>query len=112
MWKVPVWGMTFQLPQQTLIIRIVSQGEFTKCSRFQISHLLVTVEFTDLCCGYLQLNLPVTCENIKCYSNIQIITWMKSNNFFNNLLSLALSLPCVTKTEFLLTISIQYQADK
>ena len=24
-WKVPAWGMTFQLPQQTLIIRIASE---------------------------------------------------------------------------------------
>ena len=24
-WKVPAWGTTFQLPQQTLIIRIASQ---------------------------------------------------------------------------------------
>ena len=36
---VPAWGLTFQLPQQTLIIRIVSQSVFTKCSSFQISHL-------------------------------------------------------------------------
>ena len=26
MWKVPVWELTFQLPQQTVIIRIASQG--------------------------------------------------------------------------------------
>ena len=44
-WKVPAWGMTFQLTQQTVIIRIVSQGVFTKCSSFQISHLIVEVEF-------------------------------------------------------------------
>ena len=31
MWKVLAWGMTFQLPQQNAIIRIASQGEFTKC---------------------------------------------------------------------------------
>ena len=46
MWKVPAWGMTFQLPQQTLIIRIASQAVFTKCSSFQISLLIVTLEFT------------------------------------------------------------------
>ena len=44
--KVFAWGLTFQLPQQTEIIRNASQGVFTKCSRFQISHLIVTVEFT------------------------------------------------------------------
>ena len=65
MWKVPAWGMTFQLPQQTLIIRIASQGVFTKCSSFQISHL--TVEFTPFR-GYLWLDYSVTYENIKCYS--------------------------------------------
>ena len=31
MWVVPAWGLTFQLPQQTVIIRIASQGVFTKC---------------------------------------------------------------------------------
>ena len=46
MWKVPAWGLTFQLPQQTVIIRIESQGVFTKCSSFQISHLILTVKFT------------------------------------------------------------------
>ena len=46
MWKVPAWGMTFQLPQQNAIIRIASQGEFTKCSSFQISHLIVTAKYT------------------------------------------------------------------
>ena len=46
MWKVPAWGLTFQLPQQTVIIRIASQSVFTKCSTFQISRLIVTVEFT------------------------------------------------------------------
>ena len=46
MWKVPALGLTFQLPQQTLIIRIASQGVFTNCSSFQISHLIVAVEFT------------------------------------------------------------------
>ena len=39
MWMVPAWGLTFQLPQQTLIIRIASQGIFTNCSSFHISHL-------------------------------------------------------------------------
>ena len=43
--KVPAWGLTFQLPQQTIIIRIASQGVFTKCSSFQISYLILTVEF-------------------------------------------------------------------
>ena len=46
MWKVPAWELTFQLPQQIVIVRIASQGVFTKCSSFQISHLIVTVEFT------------------------------------------------------------------
>ena len=43
MWKVPVWELTFQLPQQTVIIRIASQSVSTKCSSFQSSHLIVTV---------------------------------------------------------------------
>ena len=30
---VPAWGLTFQLPQRTVIIRVASQGVFTKCSR-------------------------------------------------------------------------------
>ena len=46
MWKVPTWGLTSQLPLQTVIVRIASQDVFTKCSSFQISHLIVTVEFT------------------------------------------------------------------
>ena len=87
MWIIPAWGLTFQLPQQTLIIRIASRGIFTQCSSFQISHLIVTMEFTPFR-GYLQLDHPVTCENIKCYSHIQIIN--ESYNFFNNLLPLTL----------------------
>ena len=54
MWKVPAWGMTFQLPQQTLIIRIASQAVFTKCSSFQISHLIVTLEFTPFMTSFAQ----------------------------------------------------------
>ena len=50
-------------------------------------HLIGTVEFTPFW-GYLQLYYPVTCENIKCYSHIKIITWMKSYNLFNDLLPL------------------------
>ena len=46
MGKVPAWGLTFQLPQQTVVIRIVGQGVFIKCSSFKISHLTVTVEVT------------------------------------------------------------------
>ena len=46
MWKVPVWGLTFQSPQQTAINRIASQGLFTKCSSFQISHVTVALKFT------------------------------------------------------------------
>ena len=42
---VLAWGLTFQLPYQTLIITIASQGVFIKYSSFQISHLIVTVEF-------------------------------------------------------------------
>ena len=45
MWKVPAWGLTFQLPQQTVIIRVASQGVFTMCSSFQISQLILAVEF-------------------------------------------------------------------
>ena len=74
MWKVPVWGLTFRLPRQIVVIRIASQGVFTKCSSFQISYQTVTVEFTPFG-GCLQLDYPVTCENIKCYSHNQIITW-------------------------------------
>ena len=46
MWKVPAWGLTFRLPQQTVIIQIANQGAFTKCSSFQIGRVIVTVEFT------------------------------------------------------------------
>ena len=46
MWKVPAWVLTFQLPQPTLIIRIASQGVFTMYLSLQITHLIVTVEFT------------------------------------------------------------------
>ena len=87
MWKVPAWGLTFQLPQQTVIIRIASQGIFPKCSSFQSSHLIVTDEFTPFW-FHLQLDHPVTCENIKCYSHIQILAWIKRYNFFNNQLPL------------------------
>ena len=73
-WKVPAWGITFQLPQQTAIIRIASQGVFTKYSSFQISHLILTVEFNPFG-GYLQHDHPVTFEiMLKCYLHIQIIT--------------------------------------
>ena len=44
-WKVLAWRLTFQLPQQTVIIRTASRGVFTKCSSFQISHLILTMEF-------------------------------------------------------------------
>ena len=67
-WKVPAWRQTFQFPQQTVIIRTASQGVFTKYSSVQISHLIFTVEFTPFW-GYLKLDHPVTCENIKCYSH-------------------------------------------
>ena len=46
MWKVPAWGLTFQSPQQSVIIRIASHGVFTKCLSFQIGHVIVAVEFT------------------------------------------------------------------
>ena len=46
MWMVPAWGLTFQVPQQTVIIRIANQGVFTKCSSFKSSDLFVAVEFT------------------------------------------------------------------
>ena len=46
MWLVPAWGLTFKLPQQTVVIRIASQGVFTKCSSLKRSDLFVTVEFT------------------------------------------------------------------
>ena len=72
MWVVLAWGLTFQLPQQTAIIRIASQGVFTKCSSFKSSDIFVTIEFTSFR-GHLQLDHPITCENIKCYSHIQIL---------------------------------------
>ena len=50
---------------------------FIKCSSFQISHLIVTVEFAPFG-TYRQLDHPVICGNIKCYSHNQIITWIKS----------------------------------
>ena len=74
--------MTFKLPQQTAIIQIASQSVFPKCSSFQISDLIVTVKFTSFW-GYLQLDDPATCKNIKCHSHIQTITWIKSYNFYN-----------------------------
>ena len=46
MWRVPAWGMTFQLPQQTVNMRTASHGVFAKCLSFQISHVIVTMEFT------------------------------------------------------------------
>ena len=85
MWKVPAWRLILQWSQESVIIQIASQGIFTKCSSFQISHQIVTVKLTPLWC-YLQLDHPVTCENIKCYSHIQIVTRVKSYNLFNNLL--------------------------
>ena len=72
MWVVPAWGLTFQLPQETVIIRIASQGVFTMCTSFKSSDLFATVEFTPFR-HHLQLDHPVTCENIKCYSHIQIL---------------------------------------
>ena len=89
MWTVPAWGLTFQLPQKTLIIRIASQDVFTKCTSFQTCLLIVTVELTPFW-GYLQLGHPVTYENIKCCSHFQIPTQMKSYSYFNNLLTLTL----------------------
>ena len=38
MWKVPAWGLTFQLPQQTVIIRIASQGVYLPSA--QVSELV------------------------------------------------------------------------
>ena len=46
MWMVPAWELTYQLPQQTVIIRIASPGLFTKCLSFKSSDLFVTVELT------------------------------------------------------------------
>ena len=80
MWKVPAWGLTFQIPQQTVIMRIASQSVFTKCSSFRSSHLIVTAKFPPFW-GHLQLDHPVTSENIKCYSHFQILVWIKSYNF-------------------------------
>ena len=82
MWMVPGWGLTFQLPQQTVIIRIASQGVFTKCSSFKSSYLTVTVEFTPFW-GHLQLDHPVTCENIKCYSHKVPILYLFYIYFLN-----------------------------
>ena len=72
-------GLTFQLPQQTVIIRTASQGIFSKCSSLQIS-LVVRVKSSPFR-GYLQLDHPVTSENNKCYSHIQMITKIKNDNF-------------------------------
>ena len=46
MWVAFAWRLTFQLPQQTVIIRIANQGVFTKCLSFKSSDLFVAVEFT------------------------------------------------------------------
>ena len=46
MWMVPAWELTYQLPQQTVIIRIASPGLFTKCLSFKSGDLIVTVELT------------------------------------------------------------------
>ena len=46
MWKVPVRELTFQVPQQIVIIQIASQDVLTKSSSFQIGHEIVTVRFT------------------------------------------------------------------
>ena len=46
MWLAPAWGIKFQLSQKTVIIRITSQGVFTKYSSFKISYQIVTVDFT------------------------------------------------------------------
>ena len=51
----------------------LTEGVFTKYSSFLTSYLVFTVEFTPFL-GCLQLDHPVTCENIKCYSHTQIIT--------------------------------------
>ena len=64
MWRVPAWGMTFQLPQQTVNMRTARHGVFAKCLSFQISHVIVTMESTPFR-GYLQLDHPVTCKDIK-----------------------------------------------
>ena len=32
-WKFPAWGLTFQLTQQTVIIRIASQGRIYQVLR-------------------------------------------------------------------------------
>ena len=37
MWKVPAWGLIFQLPQQTVIISIANLGIFTSA---QVSNLV------------------------------------------------------------------------
>ena len=59
----------------------------TKCSSFQISHLIVRMGFIPFW-GYLQLDHPVTCGNIKYDSHIQIITWITICYFLNNRLPL------------------------
>ena len=38
MWKVPVWRLTFQLLQQTVIVRIASQGYLLSA---QVSKLVI-----------------------------------------------------------------------
>ena len=46
----------------------------------KLLNIIVKVEFTPFW-GCPQLDHPVTCENINCYSKIQIISSIKSYNF-------------------------------
>ena len=46
----------------------------------KLLNIIVKVEFTPFW-GCPQLDHPVTCENINCYSQIQIISSIKSYNF-------------------------------
>ena len=57
MWMVPVWELTIQLPQQTVIIKIASQGVSAVCSSFQSSHLIVTVGIRSF--GYKVVSIQV-----------------------------------------------------
>ena len=64
MWVVPARGLTLQLPQQTVIIRIASQVVFTKCSSFKSSNLFVTIEFTPFFVFSLIILLHVKTSNV------------------------------------------------
>ena len=87
MWVVPAWGLTFQIPQQTVIIRIVSQGIFTKCYvvtyLLQSSSLLFEAIFSLIILCYMWKH-----QMLLTYSNTCL---NQSYNVFNNLLPLTIN---------------------